>query len=252
MTAPDHRLAFWTAEVDRAQAEHRSRFEALFAGAPAVQTAAVCGPMFGRSHGLRGNNDIDMLAEPDEWITDCLTDMGARVPELADRGTYAPAHFELDALGTHFIDALFGAAVEFHDGQVWSRQLGCDVADLQAPDLSARTVLEAALTTATKAVEAGHGRVFVTTPVLSCPINIALNLFGQRLLLALLAAPRAARRALRIITDVIQECIRRFRRAVPHDLLRPTVASTRYMPAGYGFVAGCAPQLVSAEVYREF
>lgn len=245
-------LPFWTPDIDAAQSAHRARFDALFAGDPAVRTAAVCGPMFGASHGLWGTNAIDMLTQPDEWLDDCLADMAAKAADLADRRTYAPAHFEIDALGTHFIDAVFGAKVTFHEGQVWSQELPGHVGDLQMPDLVCNPILQAALNTAAKAVRAGRGRIFVTTPVLSCPVNIGINLFGQRLLEALLDAPGQARHALRIITDVIIGCIRAFRRMVPPDILRTTVTSSRYMPAGYGFIDGCAAQLISAEVYRNF
>jgi len=69
---------------------------------------------------------------------------------------------------------------------------------------------------------------------------------------ALLADPDAARHVLRVITDVIIYCVRAFRAAVPAEILRTTCAASRYAPAGYGFIDGCAAQLVSAEVYREF
>lgn len=244
--------SFWSSEIDRAQIQHRLRLDALFAGDPTVRTAAVCGPMFGVNHGLWGTNAIDMLTQPDEWLAECLADMAGKAGELADLRTYAPAYFELDAFGTHFIDALFTAKVSFHEGQVWSEELPCDPSDLHVPDLDASPLLRAILTTAAKAVEVGKGRLFVSTPVLSCPINIGINLFGQRLLVALLDAPQDAQRVLRIVTDVIVACVRAFRRAVPPDILRTTVACSRYMPAGYGFIDGCAAQLVSADVYREF
>ncbi len=247
-TIPD--IAFWTPEIDQAQAAHRTRLDALFAGDSPTPAVAVCGPMFGGSHGLQGANEIDMLTQPDEWIADCLEDMAAKSEDLADPRTYAPAHFEVDAFGTHFIDALFGCEVGFQEGQVWSQELPCPVGELQSPDLDHCPLLQAAVNTAVKAAEAGRGKLFVTTPVLSCPINIGINLFGQRLLESLLTKPEDAQHALRIITDVITDCVRAFRHAIPAEILRTTVASSRCMPAGYGFIDGCATQLVSASTYR--
>lgn len=208
--------------------------------------------MFGSNHGLWGTNDIDMLTQPEEWVADCLADMAAKAAVLADETAYAPAYFEVDPFGTHFIDAVCGARVGFVDGQVWSAELPGELPDLRRPDLDTNPVLQGALRVAERAAAAGGGRVFVTTPVLSCPINIGLNLFGQRLLESLLIAPDAARQALRLITDVILGCVRAFRQAIPPELLRTTCTSNRYAPAGYGFIDGCAAQLVSAEVYREF
>jgi hypothetical protein len=244
--------AFWTAAIERVQTEHRARVAALYAGDPAVRRTAIAGPMFGASHGLWGTNAIDMLKEPGAWVADCLTEMAAKAADLADPQAYAPAHFEVDPFGTHFVDAVFGATVGFEGGQVWSQELPGEVGALRAPDLERNPVLQAALRVAVQAAEAGGGHVFVTTPVLSCPVNIGINLFGQRLLEALLAAPEDARRALRVVTDVIVGCLCAFRRAIPVELLRTTVTCNRYAPAGYGFIDGCATQLVSAEAYREF
>lgn len=245
-------LPFWTPAVERAQSAHRRRFEALYAGDLDVRSVAIAGPFFGGSHGLWGTNAIDMLVRPDEWIADCLADMAAKQVVMADEAVYAPAYFEVDPYGTHFIDALFGAEVGFVEGQAWSAELPGEVGDLRPADLDASPVLQAALRVAVRAAEAGGGRLLVSTPVLSCPINIGVNLFGQRLLVALLAAPAEARYALRVITDAICGCVRAFQEAIPAELLRTTCTSSRYAPPGYGFIDGCAAQLVSAEVYREF
>ena len=51
---------------------------------------------------------------------------------------------------------------------------------------------------------------------------------------------------------MIVGCLRAFRRTIPPELLRTTCTGSRYAPAGYGFIDGCAAQLVSADVYREF
>jgi hypothetical protein len=243
---------FWTPAVERVQAAHRAHFEALYAGDTGVRTAAVCGSLFGASHGLWGTNTIDMLVRPEEWIADCLADMAAKAGTLADEVAFTPAYFEVDPFGTHFVDAVFGARVGFVEGQVWAEELPGEVGDLPRPDLDTNPALQAALRVAIRAAEVGGGRLLVSTPVLSCPINIGVNLFGQRLLVALLAAADDAHHALRLITDVILGCIGVFRGAIPAELLRTTCACSRYAPPGYGFIDGCATQLVSAEVYREF
>ena len=171
---------------------------------------------------------------------------------LLDRKTYRPLVIEMDALGTHFIDALFGDHVRFHEGQVWSETLPIDIADLEMPDMGRSRVYEASLRLARLAVEAAQGRLFIATPVLSCPINIGINLFGDRLLTALMERPDTARRALRIITEVIAETICTFAAIIPPEQRLNSVGNERYAPPGFGFIDNCATQLISARHYREF
>jgi hypothetical protein len=159
---------------------------------------------------------------------------------------------ELDALGVHYIDALFGANVYFHAGQVWSDPLPLDLADLTAPDLTAHRVYQQSLHLAHLAVQASKGRLLIANPVLSCPINIGINLFGERLLEALIARPDAARHALRIIAGVILACRHAFIGVIPAMQLRNIVATSRYAPEGFGQIDGCATQLVSAHQYADF
>ena len=252
MDVDERELAWFTPEIIDVQRLHTSRFERLFSGESLPTVLAVAGPTFGHSHGLAGTNEIDMLEEPEAWLDDVLDDMAAQAGLLADRGTFRPAGVELDAVGVHFVDAVLGAHVYFHGDQVWADKLDEDLADLELPDLGSNAFLEKALTLARLAVSASRGRFFVTTPVLSCPINIAINLFGQRILEALLTRPDDARHALRVIADTIVGCWRAFMAVIPSEIRRTTVVKNRYQPANYGFIDGCAVQLVSAQVYRRF
>jgi hypothetical protein len=214
---------------------------------------AISAPWFGSSHGLAGTNEIDMLVQPEAWLADVLVDMAAKGPAAAlDPVTFRPLVIDMDALGVHFIDALFGARVFFHAGQVWNEELPLDLADLQPPDLHASALMRQALNLARLAGEASAGKLLVAMPVLSCAINVGINLFGQRLLEALVERPEAGRRALTIVNDTIRQTMRLFARAIPAELRRCSVSEDRYMPPGYGFVDGCATQLISSRHYREF
>ena len=245
-------MPWWTREIEQAQARHRARVAALYDGRATDGPVAIEGRMAGRNHGLWGTNEIDMLREPDAWLADALADIREHAAEAADPRTFRPMVIELDAFGTHYIDALFGARVGFVEGQVWSDQLACDLEDLAEPLLDENEVFHASLRLARRAVELTEGRFFISNPVLSCPANIGINLFGERLLEALAVRPEAARRALRIVTNVIKRCMAAFAEAIPFDQRVNTVGCNRYAPPGFGFIDGCATQLVSAEHYAGF
>ena len=244
-------LDWLTPEIEEAQADHRARVAALYAD-PTTGPLYIAGPTCGRWHGLWGTNQIDMLQQPDAWLADLLADLAAHAEEFADRRTFRPLFMEVDPLGVHYVDALFGAHVYIYEEQTWSDELPGDVADLAPPDLARSPIFLQSLELARKAVALSQGRILITTPVLSCPINIAINLFGQRFLETLIERPAVARRALRIITDVIAACTRAFMEVIPAPIRRNSVAGSRYAPPGFGQIDGCATQLVSGAQYREF
>ena len=245
-------LNWITPDIEKTTAYHQERINALYSGQPLNELIAIAGRMFGRNHGLAGINDIDMLKQPDEWLDDVLKDMAKYAHESADMITFKPLTIEIDPLGVHYIDALFGANVYIHSQQTWSDQLDIDLDDLQMPDLSNKQVFQESLELTRKAVEVTQGKIFLTTPVLSCAINIGINLFGERLLVALALQPESAKRALRIINDTIISCTKAFFEIIPDNIRRNSVACNRFAPNGFGQIDGCATQLVSAKQYSEF
>jgi hypothetical protein len=56
-----------------------------------------------------------------------------------------------------------------------------DLDELQMPDLSSSTLFQDSVNLVRKAVKVSQGHLFVTTPVLSCAINVGINIFGERL-----------------------------------------------------------------------
>jgi hypothetical protein len=225
---------------------------ALYRGEVPDAPLYLNGLMAGRSHGLWGTNDPDMLAEPDAWLDDVMADMAARATLADDERTFRPFVVEIDPFGTHFIDALFGAPVRYHEGQAWSEELDADLAALAEPNIEANAVYRASLDLARRAVARCAADAWVSNPVLSCPINIGINLFGGRLLEAMIERPEAARHALRVITDAIGRCMRAFAHVIPAGVRQNSVGAWRWAPPGRGFIDGCATHLVSARHYREF
>lgn len=245
-------LAWLTDDIKQTWQRHSERVQSLYAGSDTDGPVAIFGLMAGRSHGLWGTNEPDMLADPEGWLDDVLADMTAHGPYALDHRTFRPFVIELDAFGTHYVDALFGAPVYYHEGQAWSEQLPIDPGDLEQPDVRDHAVYTGSMHLAKSAVQRSEGAVWISNPVLSCPINIGLNLFGGRLLEAMADRPAAARHALGVITDVIAECMAAFRDIIPEEQRQNSVGATRWAPPGHGFIDGCATQLISAEHYREF
>lgn len=245
-------LPWLTPPIQTVQARHANRLARLYAGEISNPPMTICGPWCGKSHGLHGINEIDMLEQPEAWLADVLTDMAAKANLAGDEVNYRPLAIDIDPLGVHFIDALLGIPTRFHAGQVWAEQFQGDLDELGMPDLDRCPILHKALRLAAMAAELSAGRLLVTNTVTSCPINIGMNLFGGRLLEALVARPGAARRVLRIITDVIVAVIGEFRKVIPDLIRRASVVSDRCAPPGYGYVDGCATQLISAGHYQEF
>jgi hypothetical protein len=241
------------------QRRHRQRLENLYRGIQPPEIIALDGICYGRSHGLSGNNDIDMLEDPRGWLSDVLADMAARVDLLADEVTFRPPVIELDPFGVHFIDALFGAAIRFHGDQTWSEELEIDLDALECPELSRSPVFQKTVRLAELAAAAaaahqvdGAGEIYVATPVFSCAINIAINLFGERLLEGLHIRPEAAQRALEKINLTILQAAAAIATVIPEPIRRNSVAENRLAPAGIGQFDGCATQLVSRCDYARF
>jgi hypothetical protein len=246
-----------TPAIQAVQQRHLERLYKLYQGIQPEMLIALDGICYGSSHGLSGVNQIDMLADPQAWLADVMGDMAVKADRLADEITFRPPVIELDPYGVHIIDALFGAQIRFHGGQVWSEELEIDLDDLECPDLEKSALLQKVIRLAELAAQvaregAGEGQIFVTTPVYACAVNIAINLFGERLLVALRARPGSAERALAVINETILQTARVVNAVIPDDIRRNSVAENRLAPAGVGQFDGCATQLVSRRDYAHF
>ncbi len=246
-----------TPTIQAVQRRHLERLNHLYQGIQPEMVIALDGISYGSSHGLSGVNQIDMLEDPRAWLVDVMQDMAAKADHLADEVTFRPPIIELDPYGVHIIDALFGARVRFHGGQVWSEELKIDLEDLEYPDLGNSALLQKVVRLAALAVQAaregaGEGQIFVATPVYACAINIAINLFGERLLEALRKRPQTVERVLAIINQTIIQTARLVNAVIPDDIRRNSVAENRLAPAGVSQFDGCSTQLVSRRDYAHF
>jgi hypothetical protein len=130
--------------------------------------------------------------------------------------------------------------------------LRCPVGQLDDPDIGAHPSFRLAQRLAAAFVNAGVSVPLFAPPVLSSPLNIGLNLFGQDLLAAMLSEPDRARLDLRMITDTILRLHAWFQEHVPFAQLQMVETCGRVQPPGHGQICGCSTQLLSAGQYAEF
>jgi hypothetical protein len=226
-----------------------ARLEAQFAG--------TLGEVF-HMHGVAPmvtRVDIDPIA----WLDDTLD-------YLADCGRKILAHGEADSIfrplgliynprEVHFVDHLFGADVvnigtaEEPNWQV--NYMTHPVGELAPVDLTAQPDWQLTMEVAHAFVARDVKAVHFSMPTIASALNIAMSLYGQEFLVAMLADTDAALRDLRTINDLLVELHRWFIASIPADQLQPICPDHRYQPVGYGQLCGCSAQLISAEMYAE-
>lgn len=184
--------------------------------------------------------DFDTLAER------------AAAADIPNRKHFVPCVVEADFYGVHFVDLLFGADVFYKNGQWNARYLPTKIGELKHPDIAAHPAWKKAEQYALHFLDADVSLPLLGMPVLSSPLNIAVNLYGGEFLVAMLLEPEAAKHDLRIIADVIMELHRWYLTHIPLHRLQPTVAPWRTQPVGFGQICGCSTHLVSPQLYEEF
>jgi len=172
---------------------------------------------------------------------------------LRDSVVFRPLVVEAGLYGVHFIDRILGAEVYDLGGGNWQvRCLETPIGELRPPDLDADETWGLARRLA-KAFTGDD----VTVPLFGLPtiagaLNIALNLYGERILLAMYAASASARRDLSTINDLLCRLHRWYLANIPAAQMQPVVAAFRTQPPGFGQICGCSTQLLSPELYRDF
>ena len=231
------------------QARNRgfARMSALFAGQKLDRPFVL--------YGVNGKGTADLYVEPEAWLNQALDALAVDTASLDDRTVFRPLFINPWPYGVHFIDRLFGATVYELDGEQdnWQVQmLQSPVGELQPPDMEKSPTWELARRIARAFLEAEVTVPLFAPPVLSSPLNIALNLYGQGFLLAMMVDPDAAHHDLRVITDVIVSLHRWFQGAIPFGQLQMIATGGRCQPPGYGQICGCSTHLISSALYRDF
>lgn len=222
---------------------HLARMERLFAGEPLDR------PFF--LLGLSGQPQVSVMDDPAACAAQAAAKLAEQASRSLDEHVFRPLVLEQWVGGVHFIDALFGARVYFSDGQWWNDFLSQPVGRLEMPDLDTQEYWLKARRFTETCVALDAQAVFLCPQVLSSPLNIIVNLYGQAVLEAMAADPVAVRRDLRVITDLILELHRRFTALIPAGQFQPVSATGRCQPRGFGQICGCTTHLLSADMYRE-
>lgn len=225
--------------------KHYARLESLFAGQSLETPFGLLGISVDTT-----NPDID----PVKWFSTALSELAEQVPNASDELVFRPMGICYNPRGVHFIDDLFGAEVFLHEfSEQWqAHALGIPVGALEVPDIEKNPSWEKVQKVALLFREYNPQNVRLILPTLSSALNIAVNLYGEEILVAMLTDPAAAHHDLRIINDLIIKLHTWFIDNIPLDRFQPIAMTGRFQPTGHGQICGCTTQLPSNEVYNEF
>jgi len=239
-------MATITHELLAIQRRHQTTFARLFAGEAVPTLPAICGEHLG----YYGAPDAADLAH---W---CENELPTISEQLLARGANATAFYplvvEFIPWGVHFVDALFGARVFSTEYTVWSEELAGSLSELSAVDVARHPLVQWTLEAMRRLLAQLPSPVAITTPIFSSPLNVALNLFGERALLEVAYPEPNTLRGIDAITAVIRDLHLLMRASFPRERVRFYCSSTRYAPDDVGHVCGCSTQLVGADTYTRF
>lgn len=227
-------------------AEHLARLQTILKGQRPDRPMHLAGTW--------GQATADPFTDPITCIKQQIISLSARKSELKNRSCFCPGTTGHVLYVTHFIDALLGSQVYDLDGNGnWqNKYLDREVGTLTAPDIDSHPAWNIIKRCAMFFKECELRSVYYETPVVSSPLNTAVNLYGQEFLISLYEEPEAAHHDLRVITDVIIAVNAWFIDHMPADSLQVVGTTTRFRPPGYGHLCGCTSQLVGADQYQEF
>ncbi len=226
--------------------EHVAKLQRLFDG-----TSSECVYTL---FGVLGTAAVDPYKEPEAWVEQCLDDLAAQADLIQDKCVFRPLAVEYGIYGVHFVDKLFGADVHQHpeSGQWYSDYLEQPVGGLSYPDLAVDPTWQLAQRATNAFVRADVPLPFFGLPTIASVLNIAVNLYGQDVLEAMVSDPRSVVHDLAVIGHLLLDLHRWYLQTVPREQLQPVVSWQRTQPPGFGQICGCTTQLISAAMYERY
>ena len=197
------------------------------------------------------NPDL-MYTDPEAWIRDAVSHLVKHAHSKISDKYFVPLCIYDSIYGVHFVDRIFGCEVFFQDGQWYNRYLKNEVGQLKKPDLESNETWALAKRIANAFLDLKITAPLFETPVIASPLNIAVNLYGEEILVAMLMEPEAAHHDLQIINEVLTELHQWYRAHIPAQQLQPVCSCGRCQPPGHGQICGCTTQLLSPGLYEEF
>ncbi len=204
-------------------------------------------------NGILGlSQKYDPYQQPKEWMMDNLEELATKADAIKNDVMFVPLCVEMGFYGVHFVDKILGANVYFQDGQWYNDCLETPIGALKAPDLEHDETFQLSV----KAIE-GFNEANVKLPLIGLPtiasaLNIAVNLYGQNILIEMMTNPESAKKDLETINQTLIKLHQYYQRHLPNQQLQPVVSWNRTQPPGYGQLCGCTHQLLSPDLYKDF
>lgn len=189
---------------------------------------------------------------PEKWLEEAAKNLAERAHETVSGQYFVPCCIEAPLYGVHFIDKILGAEVFFKADQWYNYYLKNEVGELEKPDLENNEVWGLAKRIAEAFLAMDVSVPLFGLPTIASALNIAVNLYGEEILVAMLMEPEAAHHDLKIINEVLIEIHRWYQGHIPANQLQMVCSSSRTQPPGYGQLCGCTTQLLSPQLYEEF
>ncbi len=202
--------------------------------------------------GINGARPAVLGDNPKSKVEEALDELTRHAKLLEDKIVFRPLCVEFDIYGVHFPDKIFNAEVFQVDGSWQVKTLDSSIGSLQKPDLDNCPTWILARELAKEFVNANVKLPLFGTPTISSALNVAVNLYGQEILLSMMIDPAGTEHDLKIINDTLCEIHKWYITNVPADQLQPVVSWERTQPPGFGQLCGCTTQLVSPDMYKKF
>jgi hypothetical protein len=202
-------------------------------------------------YGINGNSEVDFHTQPEQWLISALENLAERIGETDRNYMFVPPCIEYDIFGVHFIDKIFGARVFFQDGQWYNDYIDTKIGQLIKPDLEKNAVWALAQRLLYAFLDQDVHLPLFGLPVIASALNIAVNLYGQEFLIAMMLNQESAAHDLQVINTLLCDIHKWYLNKLPLRTLQPTLALMRTQPYGYGQLCGCTTHLISGEAYRD-
>lgn len=191
----------------------------------------------------------DPAVPAQQRIEAALEAAAQNVSVLENEVFFRPVTVEYPPYGVHYIDKLLGAEVNFYSGQWYNKYLTTPIGSLKAPVLDEDPLWQDSKRIAEAFVEADVALPLFGLPTIASALNIAVNLYGENILVAMIEEPEAAQQDLNTINGVLCQIHDWYRRNVPQQLLQPVISWERTQPPGHGQICGCSTHLLSPALY---
>jgi len=192
-----------------------------------------------------------MYSEPERYVIQCSEYLAENAGKAGNTDVFVPLCIHNDLFGVHFIDSIFGCNVYYEHGQWYNDPLQIKIGTLKPPDIDNSEAWQLTVRMIDAFLSADVKLPIYGLPTIASALVVAVNLFGENILAAMLDEAEAAKHDLKIINDTLKELHIRLMNLIPQNQLQPVIPSQRIQPPGFGQLCGCTSQLISPECYIE-